>query len=251
MKEGIPFKLYERKWVGGLLYYAYRVDNLLGHKGKTGLQLSMQFNEHLKEMGVEVIHEEVKTMKEAVGGFLVNGEEYSHVVLASGSTPTEIDIPGALYFIEDPKELAGKDVLIVGGGDLAFDNAVRVTKAGARTTLLMRGVPKANPSLIAEARGLGIKEITGQASEMMFDGESYRFGYMRYNALAVFIGRKPNRKLIEGLGEVEVRLPTFSTSIKGLYVVGDAALGTLSQTALASGSGLAAAMHIAKMVRSE
>jgi thioredoxin reductase len=211
----------------------------------------MEFNEHLKAMGVEVFHDEVNTLERDEKGFLVNGERYTHVVLATGSIPEKLDIPKALYFIEDPKALSGKDVLIIGGGDLAFDNAVRVIKAGTRVTLLMRGGPKANPSLIKEARGLGVKEITGQPDGVMFDGESYRFGYGKYDSLAVFIGRKPKRDLIEKLGEVEVQLPTFSTSIKGLYIVGDAALGTLSQTALASGSGLAAAMHIAKTVRSE
>jgi thioredoxin reductase (NADPH) len=211
----------------------------------------MEFNEHLKAMGIEVVHEEVKKLENDNNGFLVNKERFTHVVLATGSIPEMIDVPKVLYFIEDPGALSDKDVLIIGGGDLAFDNAVRVNKAGARVTLLMRGKAKANPSLIAEARDLGIKEVIGQPSKIMFDGESYRFGYVKYDALAAFIGRKPNKKLLEGFGEIGINFPTFSTSIKGLYVVGDAALGTLSQTALASGSGLAAAMHIGNTVRSE
>jgi thioredoxin reductase (NADPH) len=251
VKEQIPFKIYEKKWVGGLLYYANRIDNLLGHKGKTGIQLSMEFNEHLKTMGVNVIHEEVFSIDRADDHFIVNDQDFSHVILATGSKPNELEVPRALYYIEDPGALADKDVLIIGGGDLAFDNAVRCTRSGAKVTLLLRGEPKANRSLMAEARELGIKEIKGDPKEIIHDGSSFRFGYLKYDSLAVFIGRRPNRSLIEKWGELEVELPEFSTSIKGLYVVGDAALGTLSQTALASGSGLAAAMHIAKTVRCE
>lgn len=251
MKEHITFKIFEKKQVGGLLYYAHRVDNLIGHRGKSGKQLSIEFNEHLKTMGVEVLNEEVLTLEQSRNGFLVNEEEFTHVVLATGSTPNPIDIPRALYSIEDPSAFTDKEILIVGGGDLAFDNAVRVKKAGARVTLFIRDIPKANPSLTAEARDLGINEIAGDTSEIIYDGEFYISGCLKYDSLAVFIGRKPNTALIEGFGEVEVELPSCSTPIKGLYVVGDAALGTLSQTALASGSGLAAAMHIAETVRSQ
>jgi thioredoxin reductase len=211
----------------------------------------MEFNEHLQHMGIDVVHEEVVKIEREDEGFEVNDEHFTHVVLATGTIPKKMDIPRALYFIEDPAALSGKDILIVGGGDLAYDNAVKVLRAGARVTVLIRKAPKANLSLLAEARKLGIKEVTGQPSEIMFDGEAYRFGYAKYDALAVFIGRDKNRKLLEGLGDPKVNFQGFSTSIKGLYVVGDAALGTLSQTALASGSGLAAAMHIAETVRSE
>jgi thioredoxin reductase len=211
----------------------------------------MEFNEHLKEMGVKVIHEEVTSLEQTNTGFLVNGEKFSHVVLATGTIPKELNIPKALYFIDKPSALEKKDVIIIGGGDFAYDNAVRIRQAGANVTILLRGETKANLSLLEEARKLGIKEIRGDLKEMMFDGEFYRFDYVKYHTAAIFIGRESNRSLIEDLGEIKVDLPSFSTSIKGLYIVGDAALGTLSQTALASGSGLAAAMHIAQTVRSQ
>jgi thioredoxin reductase len=250
VKEGIGFKLFERKWVGGLLYYANRVDNLLGHQGKSGVQLSMEFSEHLRQMGVEVVHEEVKGIQVQDDGFLVNDELFSHVILATGSRPNTLKIPKALYFIENPGALKGKELLIVGGGDLAYDNALRATGNGANVTIMMRSGPKANRSLLEEVRSKGVKELTGDPKGIMYNGETYRFGYQRYDTLAIFIGRSPDLSLVEHLGDLDIEMPDFTTSIKGLYVVGDAALGTVSQTALASGSGLAAAMHIARTVRS-
>lgn len=248
-KEGLPFTLFERGRPGGLLRYAWRVDNLPGHRGKTGRELCSLFNEHLDSMGITVEGISVVSIERETDHFLVNGSEYSAVILATGSHPRRVDIPGALYFIEDEKELKGKRLLLLGAGDLAYDNALRALKAGAEVTLVRRGEPGANLSLLREARAAGIVETLGVPTDVLVDGRNFLLGDRRFDILAVFIGRTPSRDLIAHMGPLEVNLPSFSTSVNGLYVVGDAALGTLSQTALSSGSGLAAAMHISRMVR--
>ena len=77
-------------------------------------------------------------------GFRIKGRFYSHVILATGSKPKKVKIRNARYFIESPENLEGKDVLIFGGGDLAYDNALRIRRSGARVTLVRRGPAKAN-----------------------------------------------------------------------------------------------------------
>ena len=245
----MAFKIFERKRVGGLLYYAYRVDNLIGHRGKDGRRLSMELDRHLEQMGAEVVHDDVTSVEKTDDGFLVNDEAFSHVILATGSTPRRLDIPGVQYFIEEPSAMKGKELLIIGGGDLAYDNGLRARRKGANVTILTRDAPRANRSLLEEARNNGIVELTGSPDDLVPEGRVYRYGSRIFDVVAVFIGRDMNRELVKDMGSLEVNLPDFSTSIKGLYIVGDAALGTLSQTALASGSGIAAAMHIAKTVR--
>jgi thioredoxin reductase len=225
------------------------LDNLLGHSRRTGRELCSIFEEHLREMGIEIMRTEVGSIDRRGDHFLVNGEKFAYVILATGSKPNEVDIPGALYFLEDEMELKGKKLLIIGGGDLAYDNALRAWKAGADVTLLRRGEPRANRMLLREVRSSGIREVAGDSNGIICEGEGYIMKGSRYHLLAAFIGRSPNRELITHLGPLEIYLPSFSTSVNGLYVVGDAALGTLSQTALSSGSGLAAAMHISQMVK--
>ncbi len=248
-KEGIPFTLFEKGRPGGLLWYANRVDNLLGHRGKSGKEICLLFGDHLREMGIAIEFTEVNSIEMTGNRFMVNGRDFSHVILATGSSPNKVAIPGALYFIEEVKGLDGKRLLILGGGDLAYDNALRAANAGADVTIARRGEPGANMMLLEEARPAGIREIINEGSGILSHGDHYQLGDGGYDLLAVFIGRSPNRDLISRLGPVEIDLPSFSTSVNGLYVVGDAALGTVSQAALSSGSGLAAAMHISQMVK--
>ncbi|MGA1848157.1 MAG: NAD(P)/FAD-dependent oxidoreductase [Thermoplasmatota archaeon] len=248
-KEGLAFTLFEKGRPGGLLWYANRVDNLLAHRGRSGKELCRLFDDHLREMGIVIEYTEVRSIEMAGARFMVNGRDFSHVILATGSSPREVDIPGVLYFIEDEKELNGKRLLILGGGDLAYDNALRAANAGGYVTIARRGEPRANSMLLEEARSAGIREIIADEGGIIFHGDHYQFGDDMYDLLAVFIGRSPNRGLISRMGPVEIDIPSFSTSVNGLYVVGDAALGTVSQTALSSGSGLAAAMHISQMVK--
>ncbi|MGA1819915.1 MAG: NAD(P)/FAD-dependent oxidoreductase [Thermoplasmatota archaeon] len=248
-KEGVAFELYERKDVGGLLNYAYRVDNLLGHAGKSGPEICKEFRDHLDIMGVQVVKKDISKIERSSIGFTIDGEKFTHLVLATGSVPRRLDLPGALFHLEPEHLQKGGRLLIVGGGDLAFDNALRAAASGMLVTVLIRDRPSANETLLNEARSMGVNEAEGDALEIVPRGESFLFRNRTYDNVAVFIGRTPNRTLIDHLGDLPAEPPFFTTSIKGLYIVGDAALGTLSQTALASGSGIAAAMHIARAVR--
>jgi thioredoxin reductase (NADPH) len=247
VKEGIRADIFERNRTGGMLWYANRVDNLLGHRGKTGRELCQLFSEHLVQMGVKVIFDEIQEVHEDDDRFSIRGNTYSHLIMASGTLPNRLGIPGELNFIEDPGEFKSERVIIVGGGDLALDNALRLDSSGARVTILYRNHIKANQKLQNEVANAGIEIIKGDPRDIEERNGTFFLSGTEFNALASFIGRKPDLHLIERYLPLEIIPPYYSTTVKGLYVVGDAALGTVSQTALASGSGIAAAMHIASM----
>lgn len=75
------------------------------------------------------------------------GEKYSanHVLLALGrrGTPRQLGVPGehlpkVIYQLDDPREFAGRECLVVGGGDSALECALMLAEAGAHVTLSYR-----------------------------------------------------------------------------------------------------------------
>ncbi|MGA1821877.1 MAG: NAD(P)/FAD-dependent oxidoreductase [Thermoplasmatota archaeon] len=253
-KEGLDFVLYEKDSVGGLLRYANYMDNLLGHRGINGSDMCSLIEDHLKGMNIEVTRSEVVNIRLENSEFLIlaKGEtkRFTHVILAAGSIPNRLDIPGCLYYIENPLIYNSRRILIIGGGDLAYDNALRLSNNGADVTIMVRNRSSANSGLIRKARDAGIDVISGDPEDIDLIGGKYSLpDGSSFDHCAAFIGRTPNTGLIDDLGDIGIDRLTGKTSVKGLYVIGDAALGTMSQAALASGMGLVAAMDIARLVR--
>ncbi|MEA3559924.1 MAG: FAD-dependent oxidoreductase, partial [Candidatus Thermoplasmatota archaeon] len=96
-KEGVAFDLFEKKRVGGLLWYANRVDNLLGHKGKGGKVLCHAFSDHLEASGIKVQKQKITDLNILENGFSIVEKNYSHVVLATGTYPKKLGIEGELH----------------------------------------------------------------------------------------------------------------------------------------------------------
>lgn len=209
------------------------------------------FSDHLNSFGIMTRKANISELSRSEQGFKVDGGDFSHVILATGTSPNKLGIPGELHFIEDAIQFKGMDILIVGGGDLAFDNALTLHNGQANVTIVHRSNIKANNILQEEVKRAGIRIIKGNPKEIGLKDGYYVLENKRYQYLFAFIGRSPELGLLEGMENPKMYLPSFRTSVKGLYVIGDAALGTLSQTALASGSGLAAAMDIARMVKKD
>lgn len=202
-------------------------------------------------MGIDVKKADITGIDVVENGFLINGKTYTHLILATGTVPNQLGKLGERYFIEDPSDLVGKKALLIGGGDLAFDNALSLHDNDIDVTILHRGRIKANRTLVNEVYKQKVQVVKGDPVEIEEEQGYYSYQNERFDELVLFIGRTPCLDLLQGIEHLKTHLPSFRTSVKGLYVIGDAALGDLSQTALASGSGLAAAMDIAKTVKDD
>ena len=248
-KESICCTIFERDQVGGLLRYANRVENILGHHGLDGPSMCLKFKQHLTEMGVGVRNEAVRSVRMAEAGYLLNThsdeEIFSHLIIATGTVPRRIPLEGALYSIEDASVYHGSSILVVGGGDIALDNCIRLCRYGAHPTLLYREGIRANAMLREEMDTVGIPNERGDPQGIRRVGSRFVYNGSEYDHVAVFIGREPALDLIEHLDHGEARLPCGETDLDGLYIIGDAVLGRFGQATLAAGMGLAAAMHIA------
>lgn len=207
-------------------------------------------------MGVEIRYEEATSIKIEETGFEIKTSDSKYfsdyLILATGSVPHDCGIEGSMNFIEDPSGLEGKDLLIVGGGDLAFDNALRASGQCRRVSILYRSKPRANQSLIREVDDAGIELIKGDTGMITVEGGYYFLnGTVRYDMVACFIGRSPERSLISGLSSLKIDPLSHESSVNRLYVIGDAASVKFSQTARAMSSGLVSAMDISRRMKTD
>ena len=137
---------------GGQIIYTEQVDNYLGLPGTNGFDLSQKFEQHAKDLDVPTKNGDVALVEQEDTGWkvvLASGEELltKTVLLATGASHRTLGVPGE-------KELTGagvsycatcdgaffrnKTVAVVGGGDVALEDALCLAKGCERVYLIHR-----------------------------------------------------------------------------------------------------------------
>ncbi len=274
---GIQLKRYgfnpvilEKNKVGGLLWNAHLVDNYPGFPGGvSGSVLASLFEEQSSACSLNFMPEEVTSIDYDGGMFNIETSHrtlYSHtVVIAAGTKPIEfadLEISGDIsdrvfYEVYPLANESDKKIIIVGGGDAAFDyalnlaesNEVLILNRGAETKCLPLLRQKAEDSSrityqpYSTVSGIA-KETSGQLTARYDTPEGERS--IKCDYLIIAIGREPQMQYItdrmkKNMAELEDR--------GMLYFAGDIKNDRYRQTAIAVGNGIMAAMQIAERLR--
>lgn len=142
----------EKPMSGGQVLNTYEVDNYLGMPGMNGFDMGMKFKEHADLSGVEY-----KTA--AVTGIEDKGEikvvmtadgtsyEAKTLILATGAEHAMLGAPGEKEYKGkgvsycatcDGAFFKGRDVVVVGGGDVAVEDAVYLSRMCGKVYLIHR-----------------------------------------------------------------------------------------------------------------
>ncbi len=150
----LSFVVMEREYMsGGQVLNTYEVDNYPGLPGIGGFELGVKLREHAEQLGAQFINIEVKHIgleeEGRVKVVYTDGEEYRArtVILAMGAKHRELGVPGE-------KELAGmgvsycatcdgaffkgRTVAVVGGGDVAVEDALFLARVCGKVYLIHR-----------------------------------------------------------------------------------------------------------------
>lgn len=264
-RYGIDILLFEKSLVGGLLNNANLVENYLGFPdGIPGDQLVSLFSQQIKELGVEIKYEQVLSTLHEKGQFQFNTKRsiYTSIIaiIASGTKPkliSDLEIPEklqgrVLYEILPIKDVEGKCIGIIGGGDLAFDYALNLAKKN-EVNILNRGDKwKCLPllweraSVSARIRYLDRTTITHIAespekSMLLEYNSGDKLGELECDYLLISIGREPQLDFIPNYDQAIFR----ELEQQGkLYFIGDVKNGIYRQAAIAAGEGIMTAMKI-------
>ena len=262
-RYGIPFVLLEKERVGGLLWNANLVENYPGFPaGVSGPKLIGLMEKQMERIGVKVVFEEILrvTIDASKNDYQIKTptKTYtsSYLIIASGTQPKPFPIlipekaQGKVF--SDIYHLLGvreKQIVIVGGGDAAFDYALNLVKRGNFVTILNRRVDVKCLKLLwervvaesaieyraeASVRRVALDETlsgTDRLEVRLEAGESLKADYLLFA-----IGRVPKLDFLSD--------ELVNQNVKGLYLVGDVKNGQYRQAAIAAGEGLRAAMQI-------
>ncbi len=153
IRAGLDLLVLEGKPMsGGQVLNTYEVDNYLGMPGMNGFDMGMKFKEHADAMGVPcktaevtavIDHGESKTVETADGA----AYEAKTLILATGAEHAMLNVPGEDEYRGkgvsycatcDGAFFRGRDVAVVGGGDVAVEDAIYLARLCRKVYLIHR-----------------------------------------------------------------------------------------------------------------
>lgn len=259
---------------GGQLIFTTDVENFPGFPGGImGPDLMTKMREQASKVGAKFLDSTVTDVDVTKRPFLVktSSEQLNAdaVIIATGASPmwlgleSETRLKGkgvSACATCDGFFFRGKNVCVVGGGDVAIEDALFLTKIANKVTLINRSdelraiyalQQKAfsNPKMefvwwhvIKEV--LGDQKVTGARLENVKNG---KITEMQCDAVFVAIGHRPNNEIFRGKvaisqnGFIE-RIKKSQTSVEGVFVAGDVFDYEYRQAVTAAGSGAQAAI---------
>lgn len=254
---------------GGQVLNTYEVDNYLGLMGETGGGLSDKFREHADKLGTEFITDEVQSIEDKGDKKIVHGYEGDYeaktLILATGATHSKLGVPGeeklsgmgvSYCATCDGAFFKNRIAAVVGGGDVAVEDAIFLSKLCKKVYLIhrrdtLRAVKSLQEQLFAKENvelvwDSEVTEICGtNAVEkiMIYNKKKNQTEELEVNGIFIAVGVVPNTKLLRGLVEMDERGYIRAgedcvTSCRGIYAAGDIRSKPMRQiiTAVADGA---------------
>jgi len=267
-RSGLKTLILEKKAPGGLINITNLVDNYLGFDNISGPDLAYKMFEHIKNNEVQYKIEEVtKIRKEENFTVLTNKNTYKSktVILAGGRQPRKVGIEDKIKNLRisncsvcDAPLYKNKDVLVIGGGNSAFEEGIYLSEFASNLTIITRHEVKADKELVEEANKknnitifeneevVDVKEEEGKykislkQKEILVDGI---FSYIGYTPMTEYLS---NLNILEENGYINVN--NTETIVEGLYACGDIIKKELYQIINAAGEGAEAATKAKKYI---
>ena len=265
--EGVSF--------GGALMTTTEVENFPGfQKGIQGPELMDEMREQAIRFGADLRIEEVDTMRLEgdIKEVEVGGEVYRAraVILAMGAAARYLGVPGEQELLGrgvsscatcDGFFFKEQDIVVVGGGDSAMEEATFLTKFARKVSLIHRREEfRSSKIMLERARendkiefvtntAVSAVKGDGSVSELeLIDTVTGETRTLAATGMFVAIGHDPRSELVRGQvdlddeGYVKVDGRSTYTNIPGVFACGDLVDHTYRQAITAAGSGCSAAI---------
>lgn len=261
----------EKNTYGGQIINSSEVANYPGIKKIDGYTFATKIYEQLKELEIEIKHEEVINIKkiDKTINVITNKNEYEckSVIIATGLTKRKLNI-------ENEEKLIGKgisycatcdgaffkenDVAVVGGGNTALEDAIflsnyckhvylinRTENFKAEKSLLDSFKQKNNTEIITSAN---IKKLVGKEKLEKIELDNGKI--LNISGLFIAIGQIPNCNfdIIEKENGFIKSNEECTTNIPGIFVAGDIRNKSVRQIVTSVSDGAVAAINAVKYI---
>ena len=264
---------------GQLLWTHNSIENHLGAKALSGSEMRDIFVSQIKnrkfiiKTGAKIEHPNLEEKKI----ILESGEEFSGraIIIATGISRRRLNIPGENRFQgkgiirsgkRDGETARGKNAVIIGGGDAAFENVLILSEFAKKITLVHRRSKfSARKEFIEPAKKLSQVEILTDSRLSRIDGDDRVDSVLVENiktgdlseipaeVVLIRIGVEPNTAFLQRQIELDERgfiKVDFAcrTNLKDIYAVGDVANSFAPTVSTAVGMGATAVKTISSLL---
>ncbi|MBS4460364.1 thioredoxin-disulfide reductase [Lactococcus petauri] len=272
--------LLERGVPGGQMNNTAEIENYPGYGQIMGPELSMKMYEPLADLGVENAYGFVTSIVDNGATKTINTEEEvfetKSIIIATGANHRKLGVPGEEEYgargvsycaVCDGAFFRDQDILVVGGGDSAVEEAIFLTRFGKTVTIMHRRNELRAQKIIQERAFANdkikfiwdsvLEEIKGDERKI----ESVRYKNVKtgevteanFGGLFIYVGLDAVSEFARDLGITDeegwiITDATMKTSIPGIFAVGDVRQKDFRQITTAVGDGAQAAQEAYKYV---
>ncbi len=280
-RSGLKPLVIEGRNPGGQITQSTGIQNWPGEMEITGTKLTDKTRKQAEESGARILHTEATNIDFSTSPFTITLRDPWHpshqkiiraksCIIATGASPNKLVVKGESTFWSrgvhtcatcDGSLYKGKHVVVVGGGDGAIVEAHHLAKLAASVTMVVRAktlksieekrkqhlLSLPNVNVLYETR---VKEIVGSSDKLthivLENGEKEKT--LPIDAVFLAIGSKPNTDIFREQLELDNRgyilvKSDQSTSIPGVFALGDVSDSFYRQAITAAGDGAKAALQ--------
>ncbi|MEL6711838.1 MAG: thioredoxin-disulfide reductase [Pseudomonadota bacterium] len=279
VRAGLKVVMISGKDQGGQLMKTLHVDNYPGTPNISGFGLMQSMQKQVHDLGLKEVSDHVESLK-VIDNQNIEVQLYKRVInaktviLATGSSPKLLSIPTLQKYwnrgvstcaVCDGTRYKGADVVVIGGGNTAVEEAIYLSNVCNKVYLIHRRdelrAEKIMQKQLFQRKNIELlwfselHEISGESKVeriKIFNNQNQSYSYIDVQAVFIAIGHLPNSDLVKGIVDLDdhgyVITKDTCTNVPNIFAAGDVQDYKYRQAITAAGTGCIAALQVEKYI---
>jgi thioredoxin reductase (NADPH) len=260
---------------GGQINTTSEVENYPGFTGSTGPELVEVMKEQAERFGTEIKMDYIEKVDLSQRPFKLSSHSTDYyaksLIIAVGASFRKLQVPGEAELVGrgvsycatcDGFFFKNKEIVVIGGGDSALEEAIFLTKFASKVTVIhRRDELRAGPTLQARAQknekidfiwDTVVTKINGDDAITSLELKNIKTGKAwthKTDGIFIAIGHIPNSALFKGQLDIDeqgylITDKRLRTNVEGVWAAGEITDSVFRQAITSAGMGAAAAIEV-------